>query len=102
MAARTRKTRCDDLTRERIQTTQLVKRLQGHALGEVEMTQTQLRAAEILLRKTLPDLSQTDVTIDDHREIAAYTDAELTAMLRTRAASVSIDETPRPEGEALN
>jgi hypothetical protein len=40
----------------------LINRLISHALGEVEMTQTQVRAVEILLRKTLPDLSAVENT----------------------------------------
>ena len=30
--------------------------------GEIEMSTQQMKAAEILLRKTLPDLSATDLT----------------------------------------
>ena len=64
MATRTRKIKHDDATREKIRTTQLVKRLTAHALGEkdpqskkvVMLTATQVRAIEILLRKTIPDL----------------------------------------------
>ena len=56
--------------RKRIQTAQLLNRLQNNALGEVkitalpdgtlkssELTTGQIRSIEILLRKTLPDLS---------------------------------------------
>lgn len=43
--------------REKIRTTQLINRLQDHAFGEVEMSQTQIKAVEILLRKSVPDLS---------------------------------------------
>jgi hypothetical protein len=57
MAARTRKVKHDDFTRERIKTTQLVNRLEKHALGEIAMEPTQVRAIEVLLRKSLPDLS---------------------------------------------
>ena len=46
-----------DVVRERIQTALLVNRLSDHAFGKVDMTQTQMRAAEILLNKTLPNLS---------------------------------------------
>lgn len=46
-----------DKVRERIRTSQLINRLQNHALKSEEMTQTQLKAAEILLRKSLPDLT---------------------------------------------
>jgi hypothetical protein len=42
----------------------IVTRLEQHARGEIEMTATQIRAAEIYLRKCVPDLSavQADVT----------------------------------------
>lgn len=43
--------------RQKIQTTQLVKRLTGHALGEIDMLPSQVRACEVLLKKTLPDLA---------------------------------------------
>jgi len=46
----------DATTRLKIQTTQLINRLQACALGEVEMSRERIRAAEILLRKALPDL----------------------------------------------
>ena len=48
----------DDLTRAKIKTSQLVNRLQDHALARpgVDMSKTQIQAAMILLRKVLPDL----------------------------------------------
>jgi len=45
-----------DDVRAKIQTSQLINRLTDHALGTVELTATQVRAIEILIRKTLPDL----------------------------------------------
>lgn len=65
-------------TRAAIQATQLVKRLQNYALGQneanstdedaapVELDAGKLKAIEILLRKSLPDLSSVDmgVTVD--------------------------------------
>lgn len=48
--------------RESIQTAQLINRVYAHATGQVEMTPTQLRAAEILLKKTLPDLQSIEYT----------------------------------------
>lgn len=51
-----------DIVRARIQTTQLAKRLQDHAFGKVKMEPTQIRAAEILLKKALPDLQSTELT----------------------------------------
>lgn len=55
MAERMRKTHQDDV-RAKIQTSQLINRLTDHALGNVELTATQVRAIEILIKKTLPDL----------------------------------------------
>jgi hypothetical protein len=52
-----------EVTRERIRATLLVERLQAHAMGELELTATQIRAAEILLRKCVPDLQQTDLNV---------------------------------------
>lgn len=44
--------------RKKIQTTQLTKRLQEHALGKLKkpMDATQIQAANILLKKSVPDL----------------------------------------------
>ena len=48
----------DEKTRQKIQTTQIVNRLTSHVLAEEDiMSSSQVRAAEILLRKTLPDMT---------------------------------------------
>ncbi|WP_146242713.1 hypothetical protein [Paraburkholderia silvatlantica] len=58
MAARLRKTHQDDV-RAKIQASQLINVLQNHALGLTEdLPASRLKAIEILLKKTLPDLSQ--------------------------------------------
>jgi hypothetical protein len=61
-----------DKTRSAIKTTQLVKRLQWFALGEtddqgavVEIDAPRLKAIEILLRKSLPDLQSVQHTGED-------------------------------------
>lgn len=58
-------------TRQSIQTTQLIKRLQAYALGlpyaksnVAEVDSGRLRAIEILLKKVLPDLSVIDSTVE--------------------------------------
>ena len=44
-----------------------------------------------------------DATIDDHRTVQEFSDAELTAMLRRRVGVVAEEsEEERPESEALN
>jgi hypothetical protein len=62
MAARTRKLRCDEETRARIKTSQIVNRLTDHVLGKIQMTSSQVSAALGLLKKTLPDLAAVEHT----------------------------------------
>jgi len=64
MAARKRAIRHDENTRLKIQASQLINRLTAHANGEVELSSTQVRAIEVLLRKTLPDLSDVRMEVD--------------------------------------
>jgi hypothetical protein len=61
MAARLRPQHQEDV-RAKIKTSQLINRLQDHALGSVELTATQIKAIEVLIRKTLPDLSATELS----------------------------------------
>lgn len=46
-----------DAVRERISTSKLTDRLQNFVLGKEKMTAAQIKAAEILLGKTLPSLA---------------------------------------------
>lgn len=62
MAARTTKIRHDDETRAKIQASQLINRLEDHALNGAKMEPSQIKAIEILLRKTLPDLSAVEMS----------------------------------------
>lgn len=50
--------------REKIQTSMLINRLSEHALSEdgEKMTPSQIKAAEVLLRKTFPDLTVNELT----------------------------------------
>lgn len=61
MAARLNK-RQTEQSKAAIRTTPLLKRLQNHANGEIEMSATQVKACQILLQKTLPDLKSTSLT----------------------------------------
>lgn len=42
--------------RERIKVAKIVSRVQDCALGKVEMSNTELQAAKLLINKTIPDL----------------------------------------------
>ena len=68
MAARRPGVRIDpkhqEVTRAKIQASQLVNLLQNNALKGTKLDPVRQRSAEILLRKALPDLSATEVTGD--------------------------------------
>lgn len=62
MAARLNKLHQDDV-RSKIQASQLINVLTNHALGKTKTIEaTRLKAIEILLRKSLPDLSAVELT----------------------------------------
>lgn len=63
MAARLR---CDhqEEARKKIQTSQLINRLQDHALNGTEIKKTQITAALGLLNKVLPDLKAVEASVD--------------------------------------
>jgi len=73
MAARIRKTTLSDSWKEKIRTTMLINRLNSHIFEDVEISQTQMRAIEILLRKVAPDLKAVEVTGNDDNPLAIMT-----------------------------
>jgi hypothetical protein len=69
--------RQQEQTRAAIKTTQLVKRLQCYALDEkddagnvVDLDAGKLRAIEVLLRKSLSDLSSVTISGDEENPLA--------------------------------
>lgn len=71
MAARTRKIQHDETTKLKIKTSQLINRLNDHALGKVKMENSAVKAADILLRKTVPDLSAMTLSGDPDAPLVA-------------------------------
>lgn len=67
----------DTRTREKIQTSQLINRLQDNAFGKIELTQSQLKSIEILLRKSLPDLTTVTLEGSDSNPVKIVTKVEL-------------------------
>jgi hypothetical protein len=60
-----------DYVREKIRASQLINRLQAHALGHIELSMSRIRAIEILLRKCLPDLAAAEIKSEQtHRYVA--------------------------------
>ena len=51
-----------DDVRSKIQASQLINRLTDHALKGVDISPTQIKAIEILLKKSLPDLSSVEIS----------------------------------------
>ena len=58
--------------RRKIQTSQLINRLQKHALGELELSPSQIKAIEVLIKKTLPDLSAVEMKMDADVRVREY------------------------------
>lgn len=78
-----------DDVRAKIQASQLVNLLQDHALtGEHEITPTRMKAIEILLRKSIPDLSSIDLGNKPGETFSvsagSMTDDELAAIAASR------------------
>lgn len=69
-------------TRERIQTSMLINRLESFVKGELELPAAAVTAALGLLKKTLPDLSQSDVNHTVKRDATDYSREELVEILR--------------------
>ena len=70
------------MTRAKIQTTQIINRLQSFIMGEVEMTGPQVSAALGILKKTLPDLSAVDMSmVEEKRDVREMSNAELEAAI---------------------
>ena len=61
--------------REIIDVPALVGALQGHALGEKEMTSTQVSAAIALLKKVLPDLPLAVRKLAEDKTLQAHEEA---------------------------
>lgn len=65
MAARKSTPELREDWRNKIKTSMLLNRLMEHVLGECEMSATQVKAAETLLKKTLPDIKAMELTGSD-------------------------------------
>lgn len=77
MPARTLRPRHQDEIRTKIQTSQLVNVLENHALGKTEeLSNSRLKAIEILLSKTLPNLQSIDMKADITTHELALEDLE--------------------------
>ena len=58
-----------EISRERIKTSMIIGRLQKHIKGEIELSNTQLAAAKMLLDRVLPVLQFEKKTVEETRTI---------------------------------
>lgn len=77
MAARKNKVALTDAWKAKIQVSVISGRLYDHMQGKCAMTPTQIKAADILLKKLVPDLGRTEVTGAGGGPIEAVTRIEL-------------------------
>ena len=116
MAARKRNW-IDPKTREKIRTTKIIQRMEQFALGEdepnkstdkdgnrikVTMTSAQVKAAEVLISKTMPALTAADInmTQEDGRTKEEKFDALVEAVGYESAIKIAPDFIPK--GRTLN
>lgn len=76
MAARTKKIRHDEETRNKIKAAQIINRLNLHVMGDIELTATQVSSAKLLLGKILPDLQAVTHSGDDDNPLNMVTQIE--------------------------
>jgi hypothetical protein len=77
MAARIRKNHQDEI-RQKIQVSQLINVLTQHALGgSPDISASRMKAIEILLKKSLPDLSAIEMTGPDGGPLETINRVEL-------------------------
>lgn len=76
MAATKRNAMLIEDTRKRVQTTQLINRLQNHGLGKLKkpLDSSQIQAINILLKKTLPDLQSVQMEVGVTEGLEAWLD----------------------------
>lgn len=76
MAARMNKLHQDDV-RAKIQASQLINVLQNHALNGTELANSRIKAIEVLLRKSVPDLSAITLSGDSESPLQTLSRIEI-------------------------
>lgn len=87
------------ISKQRMRASRLMFMLYETAVGQREMTATQLKAATEFLRKVVPDLKSVEHTGEmTHRHVTELTDAELIAIAANRGAGIAAEA----EGQTVN
>ena len=77
MAARKRKITLSDDWKEKIRAGVILNRLLSHVNGELDMSASQIKAADILLKKIVPDLARTELVGDEDSPLAHKVQIEI-------------------------
>lgn len=85
--------------RTKIQASVLINRLEQHAAGKIDMSPTQVRAAEVLLKKILPDLQSAE--LHHHDETADMSEEQLAQRLAATLAALPAELRALVIGDAL-
>lgn len=69
MAARKNKVSLTDKWKAKIKASVIADRLHKHLMGTVDLSSTQIKAAQILFNKMEPDLARTEMTGKDGKDL---------------------------------
>ncbi len=86
-------------TKQKIQASRIVNKLQQFVMGEVEMEGAQVRAAEILLNKVIPNVTANEMTVTNELKITATDDAMKTIQalsIAKQKAGLTIEHSTTP------
>lgn len=76
--------------RSRIDAKRIIKRLQLHIVDKIKMSDTQVRAAAILLRKVIPDLANVEMQVHGNGPVFI-----VTGIMRPDEPKPMIDVSPK-------
>lgn len=79
MAARLNRMHSEQV-RQKIQAAVLIQRLHDHVMGSLELSSSQITAAQVLLDRSVPKLSQIQHTGDADNPVETVTTVRLVAM----------------------
>ena len=80
-------------TRDKIKASMIVNRLQDHIVGTVELSTSQVRAAEVLLRKVCPDLQAVEMKAEVTQSPAVIADQPMDASAWEQQYAASMEPT---------
>ena len=83
-----------EATIEKIRTSAVLNRLIKHAMGEVEMSSSQVAAAKALINKYIPDVSSVEMTAEVEHSVAASEPMTTEQWLKESAGHLSQDHKP--------